>query len=180
MSIYEKCPTLQLSDSDVRALAHSLETLPARGSQGERGRGASGTEASDTQASDTQASDTQASDTQASDTQASDTQASDGGLHSRSLVIDGHALDVSDDIVQSVVDMLTRLAEGKGVLVGSVDELMTTGQTAEFLGISRTYVIQLIDKGLLTAEYRGTHRRITMGSAIAHAKRTQQLQNRSR
>ena len=150
MSIYEKQPTLQLSDSDVRALAHSLETLPARGSQELPGG-----------------------------------RTPDGGAifdapHSRSLVIDGHALDVSDNIVQSVVDMLTRLAEGKGVLVGSVDELMTTGQTAEFLGISRTYVIQLIDKGLLEAEYRGTHRRITMGSAIAHAKRTQQLQNKTR
>ena len=129
MSIYEKRPTLQLSDSDVRALAKSLETLPAD--------------------------------------------------VDNSLVINGHELDVSEDIVQSVIDMLTRLAEGKGVLVGSVDELMTTGQTAEFLGISRTYVIQLIDKGLLEAEYRGTHRRITMGSAIAHAKRTQQLQKKS-
>lgn len=129
MSIYEKRPTLQLSDSDVRALAKSLETLPADVDY--------------------------------------------------SLVINGHELDVSENIVQSVIDMLTRLAEGKGVLVGSVDELMTTGQTAEFLGISRTYVIQLIDKGLLEAEYRGTHRRITMGSAIAHAKRTQQLQKKS-
>ena len=129
MSIYEKRPTLQLSDSDVRARAKSLETLPAD--------------------------------------------------VDNSLVINGHELDVSENIVQSVIDMLTRLAEGKGVLVGSVDELMTTGQTAEFLGISRTYVIQLIDKGLLEAEYRGTHRRITMGSAIAHAKRTQQLQKKS-
>lgn len=130
MSIYDKRATLQLSDSDVRALAHSLETLPS-------------------------------------------------GSVQRSLVIDGHPLDVSEKIVQSVVDMLTRLAEGKEVLVGSVDELLTTGQAAEFLGISRTYVIQLIDKGLLTAEYRGTHRRITMGSAMEHAKRTQQLQDRA-
>jgi excisionase family DNA binding protein len=139
MSIYEKRPTLQLSDSDVRALAHSLETLP---------------DPEQLRATEAQGS-------------------------PRSLIIDGHTLDVSDEIVQSVVDMLTRLAEGKGVVVGSVDELMTTGQTAEFLGISRTYVIQLIDKGLLVAEYRGTHRRITMGSAIAHAKRTQQLQQRN-
>ena len=129
MSIYEKRPTLQLSDSDVRALAKSLETLP--------------------------------------------------GDLDYSLVINGHELDVSENIVQSVIDMLTRLAEGKGVLVGSVDELMTTGQTADFLGISRSYVIQLIDKGLLEAEYRGTHRRITMGSAIAHAQRTQQLQKKN-
>ena len=118
MSIYEKRPTLQLSDSDVRALAHSLETLPSQS-------------------------------------------ATDGGSESasvpeRSLVIDGHPLDVSPQIVQSVVDMLTRLAEGKGVVVGSVDELMTTGQTAEFLGISRTYVIQLIDKGLLSKYKRPT------------------------
>ena len=144
MSIYEKRPTLQLSDSDVRALAHSLETLPST-STPDKGLAAGSSTPPE-----------------------------------RSLVIDGHPLDVSPQIVQSVVDMLTRLAEGKGVLVGSVDELMTTGQTAEFLGISRTYVIQLIDKGLLTAEYRGTHRRITMGSAIEHAKRTKQLQNRAR
>ena len=142
MSIYEKRPTLQLSDSDVRALAHSLETLPSQS--------------------------------------ATDGGSASSSVPERSLVIDGHPLDVSPQIVQSVVDMLTRLAEGKGVVVGSVDELMTTGQTAEFLGISRTYVIQLIDKGLLTAEYRGTHRRITMGSAIEHAKRTEQLQNRPR
>jgi len=153
MSIYEKRPTLQLTDSDVRALAHSLETLPSRnGAEGDS----------------------------ASSSSSPLPTSSSSALPERSLVIDGHPLDVSPQIVQAVVDMLTRLAEGKGVLVGSVDELMTTGQTAEFLGISRTYVIQLIDKGLLTAEYRGTHRRITMGSAIEHAKRTQQLQNRAR
>ncbi len=136
MSIYEKRPTLQLSDSDLRALALSLETLPAR-------------------------------------IPGSPSQVGISDVMPRTLVIDGHPIDVSAEIVDSVIDMLTRLAEGKGVLVGSVDELMTTGQTAEFLGISRTYVIQLIDKGLLAAEYRGTHRRITMGSALAHAKRVQ-------
>ena len=37
---------------------------------------------------------------------------------------------------------------------------MTTQQAAEILGISRTYVVRLIDQGSIPAYLVGTHRRL--------------------
>ena len=43
------------------------------------------------------------------------------------------------------------------------DELLTTGEAAKLLGVSRQHVVNLIDRGDLPAILVGTHRRIRRG-----------------
>jgi excisionase family DNA binding protein len=45
---------------------------------------------------------------------------------------------------------------------------------ADFLGVSRTFVIQLIDAGKLGVEYRGTHRRVSLIDATRYLEEAKQ------
>lgn len=71
-------------------------------------------------------------------------------------------LELPEPVRGAVVDLLRRFADGKAVLVGADEELLTTSQTAKMLGISSTYVIQLADAGTIPVRYRGTHRRFAV------------------
>lgn len=82
------------------------------------------------------------------------------------LEVDGLSVDVSKEIAGAVLDLLARLGRGQAVLIGSLDELLTTSQVGELLGVSRTYVTQLVDRGDIPFEFRGTHRRIRLQDAL--------------
>lgn len=84
------------------------------------------------------------------------------------LVLDGNSIEVPTNVAEAVVDLLSRLSKGQSVFIGSVDEMLTTSQVGELLGISRNYVTQLVDRGDIPFEYRGTHRRIRLQDAVAY------------
>ena len=50
---------------------------------------------------------------------------------------------------------------------------MTTQDLAEVLGLSRTFVVHLIDEGKLTAHFAGSHRRVRAADALAYARHRQ-------
>ena len=47
---------------------------------------------------------------------------------------------------------------------------MTTQEVAELLGLSRTFVVRLIDTGTLNAHFAGSHRRVRAANALAYAR----------
>lgn len=91
-----------------------------------------------------------------------------GDLPTVAVVINGQSHSLEAEVGSAVVDLLARLARGEGVLVSSVDDLLTTGRAASLLGVSRTYVCRLMDEGTLPYEYRGTHRRIRVVDALTY------------
>lgn len=82
--------------------------------------------------------------------------------------VDGQPLAVEVSTASAVLDLLRRLSRGEGVLVSSIDELLTTSQAADLLGVSRTYVCRLMDDGVLPFQYRGTHRRLLTRDIVAY------------
>jgi excisionase family DNA binding protein len=97
-----------------------------------------------------------------------------------SIALDGDEFDLPAPARAAIIDVLARFARGDSVLIGSVDELVTTSQAADLLGISRTYVVQLIERGVLDAQFRGTHRRLRVADVLAygeqrHAERAEAL-----
>ncbi|MDI9897635.1 MULTISPECIES: helix-turn-helix domain-containing protein [Nocardiaceae] len=72
------------------------------------------------------------------------------------------AVPLDDAARGAVLELLTQLATGRAVAIGTVDELLTTSQAAAVLGVSDTYVRRLADAGDLPIEMRGTHRRFRL------------------
>lgn len=65
-------------------------------------------------------------------------------------------------------DLLEDIAEGRMVRSPEPEEEMTTQQVANLLGVSRPFVVKLIDEGKLPGHKVGTHRRVYTRDAIAY------------
>ena len=72
------------------------------------------------------------------------------------------------EVADAFRDLLARFANGESVVIGSTRTLLTTSQVADFLGVSRSFVVNLIDAGKLDFEYRGTHRRVSLTEAVRY------------
>ena len=70
-----------------------------------------------------------------------------------------------------VRDLLEEMAEGRLVRPPEPDEEMTTQQVANLLGVSRPFVVKLIDEGRLPGHKVGTHRRVYTRDAHAYKQR---------
>lgn len=72
--------------------------------------------------------------------------------------------------------LLQELASGAAVHVVAGNAELTTQDAADLLGLSRTYVVRLIDQGTLPAHMAGSHRRLGLADVLAYqARRTQRL-----
>lgn len=68
-------------------------------------------------------------------------------------------------------NVLEDVAEGRLVNSPEPDEEMTTQQVADLLGVSRPFVVKLIDDGRLPGHKVGTHRRVYTRDAIDYKSR---------
>ena len=75
---------------------------------------------------------------------------------------------------QAVAQLLSELATGSSVHVLADDHDLTTAEAGELLGLSRTFVVRLIDDGVIPAHFAGTHRRVRTSDVLAYARRRQE------
>ncbi len=64
--------------------------------------------------------------------------------------------------------MLDRLAAGERAQLVSAEAELTSSQAAELLGISRTYLVRLVDEGRIPVRMVGTHRRLRAADVLAY------------
>jgi excisionase family DNA binding protein len=75
-----------------------------------------------------------------------------------------------DDASRAVRSLLRDLATGVPVHVVPADAELTTQQAADLLGLSRTYVVRLVDEGSLPGHRAGSHRRLRASDVLAYRK----------
>ena len=63
--------------------------------------------------------------------------------------------------------LIGKLADQDAVGIVGVSDDLTTQQAADLLGVSRQYVVRLIDEGRLAHHMVGTHRRVRVGDVLA-------------
>jgi DNA binding domain, excisionase family len=76
------------------------------------------------------------------------------------------------ELPEPLQDLLLRgvheLRRGNRVSVLSFGRLLTTQQAAELLGMSRPYLVKLLEQGELPYEMVGTHRRLKLDDVLAY------------
>ncbi|MBL8204010.1 MAG: helix-turn-helix domain-containing protein [Blastocatellia bacterium] len=73
--------------------------------------------------------------------------------------------------VQALAEALGHLAAGQDVTVTALPQEMTTQQAAEYLHVSRLFLISLLEKNELPYRKVGTHRRVLAADVIAYKNR---------
>ena len=85
-----------------------------------------------------------------------------------SIAVGDERFALPDGVRRALADLAARLGRGEVVVLASTDELLTTSEAADMLGISRTYLCRLLDRDELKFTHRGTHRRVSLGDALAY------------
>jgi excisionase family DNA binding protein len=81
---------------------------------------------------------------------------------------DGKEIPLPDSILRLVYEALACAATGKKLRLVEEDEEVSPEKAAEFLQVSRPYLVKLLDGGEIPFHYVGAHRRITMSDLIEY------------
>jgi len=74
--------------------------------------------------------------------------------------------------------IISRMAEGHTVKLVDTDEQLSTQEAADYLHVSRPYLIKLVEKGEIPFTLVGTHRRIALRDVELYAQRL--IENREK
>lgn len=91
------------------------------------------------------------------------------GGEARFVLQDKHAdysIELNEEIYELLRCILIDISQNKAVQIFPRDTLLTSVQAADFLQVSRPYLIKLINENKLPCQMVGTHRRIKLHDLI--------------
>lgn len=86
---------------------------------------------------------------------------------------DGQTVPLPLEAFNVLRDVVEAMQRGKAITVAPVDQMLTTQEAANFLGISRPTVVKLLDEDALPYEKTagGRHRRVRLQDVVAYQER---------
>ena len=83
---------------------------------------------------------------------------------------EGVRIDLPDPVFHMLVRVVRALREGQSVVMLPESECFTTQASANFLGVSRPFLIGLLETGEIPHHKTGTHRRVYLKDLLAYLK----------
>jgi excisionase family DNA binding protein len=80
--------------------------------------------------------------------------------------------DLPDSVMLLVRQILTEMAQGHAVSLSALPKELSTQQAATVLGVSRPFVIKLMDEGQLAYRKVGSHRRVMLDEVMVYIEGT--------
>ena len=87
---------------------------------------------------------------------------------------EGVRIDLPDPIFHLLVRTVRAMQEGKSIVLLPEDETFTTQAAASFLGMSRQFLVNLLDQGAIPHHHVGTHRKVYFKDLLAYQKQRDQ------
>lgn len=84
---------------------------------------------------------------------------------------DGRTQNLPVSLYEFLVKLIADLCEGKSVAIVQNDAQLTTVEAARMLGVSRQFLIKLLERGEIPHHMVGTHRRIYVRDLLAYKAR---------
>ena len=83
----------------------------------------------------------------------------------------GHEIPLPPSVSGALRAVVRELADGNSVTVLASHAVLTTQQAADLLGISRPYLVRLLDANAIPASKVGTHRRVHLIDVLDYRRR---------
>ena len=77
-------------------------------------------------------------------------------------------VEISSTLLEMALQVMQELTDEKKIIVVAEDEELTTQQAADYLNISRPYLIKLVEEDKIPFRKVGTHRRIKLKEIIKY------------
>lgn len=86
---------------------------------------------------------------------------------------DGQTVPLPIEAFHALCDVVAAMQLGKAIVVAPVDQMLTTQEAANFLGISRPTLVKLVESGEIPHEVTsgGRHRRVRLHDLVAYQER---------
>ncbi len=79
---------------------------------------------------------------------------------------DEQPIELPESLYRALRDAIRILLQGSAVAISPLQRRLSTTEAGDLLGVSRQYLTRLIDRGDLTCERTGRHRRILLSDVL--------------
>ncbi|PHP52986.1 helix-turn-helix domain-containing protein [Actinomyces ruminis] len=89
---------------------------------------------------------------------------------------DGQTVGLPAEVHRVLMDVVHAMSQGRAITVAPVDQVLTTQEAADFLGISRPTLVKLLESGRIPYECpaAGRHRRVRLADIVAYQQQSAQ------
>jgi excisionase family DNA binding protein len=90
-----------------------------------------------------------------------------------------HQIKLPDSLYRLLLRIVQDLADGKAVSLTSAAQELSSQEAAGFLGVSRQFLVRLLDEGKIHFHRVGTHRRVYLQDLISFRKERDQSRHQA-
>lgn len=84
---------------------------------------------------------------------------------------DGTRFELPTEVFEVLRDVVGALSQGLAITVAPQHTVLTTGEAAHMLGVSRPTLVRLLESGEIPYEQPGRHRKVRLVDVLAHQQR---------